>query len=1370
MGFGGGRGDAGRGGGAAPLAGGAGRCGTHGGSGGGAGCGRRDAEAALLVAAAYAAAAGAERCRTHHSGTHRGAGLLAPYGSNSEQDCKECATGQYNSQQTRTSCKACQGDKFQDQQGQTSCKECGAGTYYDQGSCKNCAVGKFNDEAMQSPCKSCALGLYNDQVGQDEASDCKACADCPAGLFADVTSLAVCKHCGVGLYNDQVGQDEASDCKACAVGKYNDQAAQGAASDCKACGTGKYSDQPARGAEADCKDCPAGLFADVTSLAVCKHCGVGLYNDQVGQVAAAACKECVAGLYNDQVGQASASGCKACALGLYNDQAAQDAAEDCKGCATGRFNDQVARGAATDCKNCAVGLYNDQTGQGADCKNCAKGLYSDQAGASYCKECAVGRYNDQAAQGAAGDCKACGAGKYNDQTARGAEADCKDCAVGYFQVSAGAEQCSLCPQGKTTAAAGATAVGHFQPERGQTACTRHTDCAVGEAIMVNGTAAHDRKCTICAAGKFSDTPNTAACLSCTVGKYQTKRGSYQEKEEASFCTACGIGKSAGWWCSAENRTECGGTGFYCPGGTGLQSATKHAVAVGHYTTPEGEAYKTFRTGQRACEPGYYCERGIRLKCPSGRLCVSDAGGRTASVTLANTRVQITVQTRCPVNEFAYNGTECVRCPEEGVDCTDGTVVLKEGFWYDHSHGEIAQFLHARKQQQSGAVASGGGSEAADTGLYRCPLAERCQVEDGVLPVCLDNHGGPLCSVCDSGYYLAGHVEGCKVCPGSGETVASAIGFIVVLVLLYYCAKLWWFRFRSRYPNADLTRVTYEMPQIIKVLSLPIKRVYQVVGSFQESFYAIEWPSSYKTAVSFASAIFSFDIFGSPIFACQPSGDTAPKRFLWHTMMVCVVSLFLGGMLGAAEFKRFERLKKFRPKLWNILLPFLFIVYPSVSKTTILMLRCVNIDGTSYLLADYSVRCDLPGYAPYRGLAMFFVFVYPIGIPAFFLFLLVRKKSRLPPDWWPHDMERHEQEAFTQYRCVKGNEWVERAEWRSKIWDPFIARAHKMEMRFGFLFNAYHNQVCFPAAMSFYKLAMTTLVVFVAGGGPASTTLKILYSMFMATCLIALVGFLQPFKDADVLSVETMVQLELLFVLFAALYLQEVKGASNNVWAGLFLIALLLLPLFAVGVLLWRSVRDELRSGRLSSAMRASAASMGKGSSSGSLSRSDTAATAAEWGLEGDKKKHKGKAKSRRSTFIRNNPMHGRGKNRSKHHSRDITPGVFVAESVSNPMQGGGGGVGDSAGDGGLRAAAAGAWGGAGSEEVGRSGAGAGGAKGGRGDKGRDTLHLARGSSSQLLLSSQGSSQRMVLRTDRAGSEIMPTRQNRGQTGPGVLDI
>jgi hypothetical protein len=603
---------------------------------------------------------------------------------------------------------------------------------------------------------------------------------------------------------------------------------------------------------------------------------------------------------------------------------------------------------------------------------------------------------------------------------------------------------------------------------------------------------------------------------------------------------------------------CGGAEFWCP----PSSPTPRAVSVGYYTTPERSGtHVQNRTGEARCEEGYFCKSGIRAKCPPGKLCTFAESRRTDNLEVA----RITTQSVCNDTDFAYKGVTCVPCPPEGATCVDGRIELTEGFWYDHqTYGNLSDFWYKKFAGEIG----------PEIGLYRCPIGGgRCEKKDG-LPHCKENHQGPLCSICEPGYFFSGF-DGCEECPPTDKIARGVVVSVLVFFLLYKGATSLWARTKRRYPGADFTRLTYEAPQLLKLLT----GVFQVVGSFQESFSAVPWPKNYRNAINAASALFNFDFFGTPAFACQSFGDNYQKRFLWHTLTTLTIWLTLVAALFLFEAKKksSKKYKRWTTIVWNILLPFLFLVYPAVSKTTVLMLRCQKIDNKRYLFADFNVRCDEPEYELYRILGIVFTILYAVGIPVLFALLLALNRHNLPPDWWPDNMQDNERKAFAKHRAVKGNEWADRQEWRLGVWQPQMKRCHKFETRFGFLFNAYkHKYFWFESVISFYKFAMTTLVVFAAGGDMGSdTTLKILYLMFMATCLIALVSYLQPYKDEELLSVETMVNLEVLFVLFAALYLQEVNEASGSVAVGVCLLFLLVLPIVATMVLLAGTVREEL---------------------------------------------------------------------------------------------------------------------------------------------------------------------------------------------------
>eukprot|EP00937_MAST-01D_sp_MAST-1D-sp2_P005994 g5994.t1 len=290
-----------------------------------------------------------------------------------------------------------------------------------------------------------------------------------------------------------------------------------------------------------------------------------------------------------------------------------------------------------------------------------------------------------------------------------------------------------------------------------------------------------------------------------------------------------------------------------------------------------------------------------------------------------------------------------------------------------------------------------------------------------------------------------------------------------------------------------------MYQIIKV----VVGVYQIISSFETSFNAVPWPQSFMLTMRYVGGIFNFDLFGAPVFACHSVGDTFPKRFLWHMFATLGMALpLVVALLHDARASRRVCLKQLDVKykqrmavkytrrmtfLFNILLPFLFIIYPSASKTAVLMLRCTTVD-----------------------------------------------------DWWPEKSAAEEDKAFMIYLREGGRGNLSRKEWRVSIWAPRMRVYELYDARFGFLSNAYlHTFYWFESLVSFYKLTMTTLVLFVEGADShEGTTLKILFSLFSATCFTGSLAFLQPYKDKDVLSVVSMVNLEVLFVLFAALYLYE----------------------------------------------------------------------------------------------------------------------------------------------------------------------------------------------------------------------------------------
>ena len=65
---------------------------------------------------------------------------------------------------------------------------------------------------------------------------------------------------------------------------------------------------------------------------------------------------------------------------------------------------------------------------------------------------------------------------------------------------------------------------------------------------------------------------------------------------------------------------------------------------------------------------------------------------------------------------------------------------------------------------------------------------------------------------------------------------------------------------------------------------------------------------------------------------------------------------------------------------KITLVLLFIVYPSTCATVLQQFLCTEINGVSYLEADYRITCHDELWAAYSAIAALGVLVYPIGVP------------------------------------------------------------------------------------------------------------------------------------------------------------------------------------------------------------------------------------------------------------------------------------------------------------------------------------------------------------------------------------------------------
>ena len=93
---------------------------------------------------------------------------------------------------------------------------------------------------------------------------------------------------------------------------------------------------------------------------------------------------------------------------------------------------------------------------------------------------------------------------------------------------------------------------------------------------------------------------------------------------------------------------------------------------------------------------------------------------------------------------------------------------------------------------------------------------------------------------------------------------------------------------------------------------------------------------------------------------------------------------------------------------------IFLVYPGVSAKVFATFACDKLDeplygSDSWLRVDHSISCNDSQRPIYYGYAWLMVFVYPLGVPALYAYLLFRKERR------PLTAAKEEEEAADAQR-------------------------------------------------------------------------------------------------------------------------------------------------------------------------------------------------------------------------------------------------------------------------------------------------------------------------------------------------------------------
>lgn len=150
-----------------------------------------------------------------------------------------------------------------------------------------------------------------------------------------------------------------------------------------------------------------------------------------------------------------------------------------------------------------------------------------------------------------------------------------------------------------------------------------------------------------------------------------------------------------------------------------------------------------------------------------------------------------------------------------------------------------------------------------------------------------------------------------------------------------------------------------------------------------------YPEEYDRLLSYLSFA-NVDIGMIVSYSCLFSPNFY-ERLLLATIVPAVVVAVLAGAYSSLN----RNMVAARSRLLSATLFFLFFVYSSVSYKIFQTFLCDPLDdGNVYLQADYSLTCSTKRHRAYTIYAGLMIIVYPIGIPAFFGWWLVRNRTYL----------------------------------------------------------------------------------------------------------------------------------------------------------------------------------------------------------------------------------------------------------------------------------------------------------------------------------------------------------------------------------------
>lgn len=396
----------------------------------------------------------------------------------------------------------------------------------------------------------------------------------------------------------------------------------------------------------------------------------------------------------------------------------------------------------------------------------------------------------------------------------------------------------------------------------------------------------------------------------------------------------------------------------------------------------------------------------------------------------------------------------------------------------------------------------------------------------------------MCGVCSDDFSFRSSTQKCEACSGSASLDAVTILFIIVAILIGAVASFVYSKpeFRQQVKTTDdfyvlvfiklgllsnmpgkFSNQHYENASVLRMRFMARLKFYillwQVVALLPFTL-DMNFPNVYSAIASVLN-VFNLGVDVSSLVSCQ--SDTsfdAIDNLFFQTMYPIVVS---GVLFFARSIHLYLRrgldadiLSQIGSRYFNIFILFMYLILPIVSIAIFQTFSCQDVDPDNiesgadrYMNVDYSVSCSSSKYQFGFTWAIVSIFVYPIGVPLLYFYILYSSK---------HDIS-------TRLLPLSPPETASR-------------RARLMSKKL--LFEFYEPRFWFwEVVETIHRLLLTGVLVVIGQG----TGAQIIVGFTVALLFLKLIDIFRPYVDSHVQHVRVMCQWQIYFVFFLALILK-----------------------------------------------------------------------------------------------------------------------------------------------------------------------------------------------------------------------------------------